>query len=435
MQLFLLLLLFVQLHQVAMVTAMSGCQDGRDKDHRLSKNCKAAGLSDVPAGFDPKTKVLLFPNNLFSSLSWSSFQFFTEIYEIDLTDNKIPEVTPSDSPLLPTLSVLRLGLNHLTSLSDRSFSACPALTELYLNNNTIQSLSDQTFSGLSKLQILDLSSNHIKVLPGSMLHPLPAIEFLYINDNKIKLLPNDWFSKKEDVPYLFFSDNPWNCTCSNLYLINYIKELDFNFYITDGVRLSTVACREEGDATKRADRSKEGEGGDATEREDRAKEGEAGKVGSIEPLLVTLKPTGGGATGEEEERGGREERGVYRKTLYRQIRKEEAIEGWRDVVEECRVSAEDEGRRGGAQDEDISRERTGGVSRKRYRVILREQREEAGGGSEELDWVLGGWEVKRGAEGREDREGPRSSWGEWLEHYLPRLPWGVTTPSEEEVAE
>nr|XP_020514045.1 platelet glycoprotein Ib alpha chain-like [Labrus bergylta] len=668
MQLF-FLLLFVLLDQVAMVTTVSGCQDAKDKDDRPSKNCKAAGLSDVPAGFDPKTKVLLFPNNLFSSLSWSSFQLFTEIYEIDLAGNKIPDLTPSDSPLLPTLSVLRLGLNRLTSLSDHSFSACPDLTELWLNNNTIQSLSDQTFSGLSKLQILDLSSNHIKVLPGSMLHPFSAIEFLYIYDNKIRVMPDGWFSKQGEVPYLFLTDNPWDCTCSNLYLQIYILEFDTNFYIRDGPNirdgsfkvecaspprhagtpvmdleqtylcppeghlrgdvlppsdpvtqtvttfipavssppptpaapvlleeeLSTVSTRvvtlswyqtftsliEWSESVVRSEmtlvgldavttgptrftvtpttespgsvettwqttpaettesfpstvtsttlqekvrvtttfmtpatthstpsraevgavrsaglfccwlfagclllcvvsagcilvtvwrlivwyrrvykpltvtlaRKGESEGlrlltcnrreeevgggggmmslyrsvlyvnreeGEAMEGEDRAEEGEAGKV---EPLLVTLKPTGGGATREEED-----ERGVYRKTLYRQVRKEEAIEGWRDVVEECRVSAEDGGRRGGAQCEGVSRGTIGGVSRK-YSVILREEREEAAGRREELDWVVGGWEVKRGG------EEPRSSWGEWLEHYLPRLPWGVTTPTKEEVAE
>ncbi|XP_022616607.1 leucine-rich repeat neuronal protein 2-like isoform X2 [Seriola dumerili] len=181
---FFLLLLFLLPH-VATVTAVAGCLSGRDKDHRPKENCTAAGFSDIPAGLEPTTKVLLFPRNLFSSLSWSSYQSYTEIYEIDLTGNKVPVVTPSTGPILPTLSVLRLGSNLLTSLSDASFSACPALTELYLESNNIRSLSDHTFSGLSKLEILDLSSNHIKVLPQLMLHPLPAIETLYLEINKV----------------------------------------------------------------------------------------------------------------------------------------------------------------------------------------------------------------------------------------------------------
>lgn len=67
-------------------------------------------------------------------------------------------MTPSTSPILPSLSVLRLGSNRLTSLSDGSFSACPVLTELYLDSNEIVSLSDHTFSGLSKLEVSLLAS-------------------------------------------------------------------------------------------------------------------------------------------------------------------------------------------------------------------------------------------------------------------------------------
>ncbi|XP_049923401.1 platelet glycoprotein Ib alpha chain-like [Epinephelus moara] len=684
MQLF-LTLLFLLSSYVATVTAWAGCTRDRDKDHRTRENCTALGFSDVPAGFEPTTKVMLFTNNLFSSLSWSSFQIFTAIYEIDFSGNKIPQVTSSVTPILPTLSVLRLGSNRLTSLSDGSFTACPALTELYLDNNVVDSLSDHTFSGLSKLEILDLSSNRIKVLPELMLHPLPAIETLYLESNKIMVMPDDWFSKKEEVPYLFLSANPWACSCSLGYLRRYLDDYEFNVYTRDGpiiqsdpesvvcdspqwlkdkpvvtleesdlcspapepnpagdsdkqtipvhtdtvapavpdttplipmtlppvpttvppvpttvppvpttvppvpttippvpipfpiptstaavplnvshtlaphptvrppterpadttptkprfvfstvksttpklqvvpttsltvatitstpswainegaggrigavggagvfcfwlfagclllcvasaayilvtlvwlvnwyrkvykplsmaltrrgrggevVRLSTYSSRGgkellgEGAgggviALYRSVLFANKEGGVATEREDGGKEG----AGGNERLLVTLEPTGGrgGTMGEEEgERGGREEKGMYRKTLYRLLSKEEEIEGWRDVMEECRVSAESRG--GRRQGEAGS---GGEVSRKRYSVILREEREEreeAGGGKEELDWVVGGWEVKRGEEEGE----PRSSWGEWLAHYLPSMPWSVTTPPEGEAAQ
>ncbi|GLD71243.1 platelet glycoprotein Ib alpha chain [Lates japonicus] len=511
MQLFVLLLLFLLSH--AMVTAVPGCLSDRDKDHRPRKNCTAAGFSTVPEGIEPSTKVLLFPRNLFSSLSWHSFLIFTEIYEIDFTGNKVPEVPPSATPILPTLSVLRLGSNHLTSLSDGSFSACPALIELYLEKNSIDSLSDHTFSGLSKLEILDLSSNRIKVLPKLMLHPLPAIETLYLEDNKINVMPDDWFSKKKEVPYLYLSANPWACSCSLGYLRRYLDDYEFNIYVRDGpliksdgesvvcdspqtLKGSPVLSLEESDLcsvpepeesvvwyrrvykplsvalakrgggsdgvrlltySRREEKEVAGEEGvmalyrsvlfihkereEAMEREDGGKEDDEGGEGGKERLLVTLKPTGSEEVKREDggERGGREERGVYRKTLYRLLSKEEEIEGWRDVMEECRVSAEDGGRTGRGKDGGMERERSGGggvVSRKRYSVILREEMGEAGGAREERDWVVGGWEVKRG-EGEEGEGGeqPRSSWGEWLAHYLPSMPWGVTMPPEGEAAE
>lgn len=626
-------------------------------------------------------QVLLFPNNLFSSLSWTSFKIFPEIYEIDLSANKLREVTPTSTstPDLPTLSVLRLGSNQLTSLSDGSFSACPSLTELYLDSNSITSLSDNTFSGLSKLEILDLTSNQIGLLPDLMLHPLPAIETLYLEHNKIKVMPDNWFSKKEEVPYLYLSANPWACSCPLLYLRTYLDDYELNVYVRDGKDIKgdveSVVCDsplsqkgtpvinlEESDlcspspepkgptwvftssfapheeistatavpfahhtiptstpsstpsttssstpstrpstqltlqtpqsfltyyevmtwswyqtftslsewsevktekslfgfhdmTTKRAETlapaprtvtptstklpiipteptttstvrstmlstpprketeftginrrlvggsvgvfcvwlfagclllciasavcvlvtltklvlwyrkvykplsmmvakrsaAREGvmllmhsrmeekrvmalyrsvlfvhkEAGEAMEQE---RESEGREEGGGESQIITLKPTGGGVRGEKEgdnEKG--EQRRVYRKTLYRVLSKEEEIGGWRNVMDECRVSAEDGGRRRGGGDEE---RRGGGASKKRYSVILREEREEASGGREELDWVVGGWEVKRrGGEGGAE---PRSSWGEWLAHYLPSMPWGVTSPPEDE---
>ncbi|KAM7366680.1 hypothetical protein PAMP_016095 [Pampus punctatissimus] len=704
MKLFFFVVLF--LSHVAMVAAVTSCHSDRDKDHRPRQNCTAAGFSDVPAGFEPTTEVLLFPSNLFSSLSWSSFQIFTDIYEIDLTGNKVPEVTPSVSPVLPSLSVLRLGSNSLKSLPDGSFSACPALTELYLDKNAIDSLSDRTFSGLSKLEILDLSSNRIRVLPLRLLHPLPAIETLLLENNKIKVLPDNWFSQKEEVPYLYLSANPWACSCSLSYLRRYLDSYEFNVYVRDGpiieVNAESVVCDspqtlkgkpvltlEESELCSpprsgpigdfhssivtyvtyetttaattpattpsptpapsttttpapsptpapsttttpapsptpaptpapsttttpavattpfitnneyhrvvtqswyqtftrfiewsnhlgsevRGEESRVGSHALATHptaesrdnmkkpttvtsttpklqvvtatttsevtttstttsttlstpswvisevaggrqgsetaaaaagvfcfwlfaggvllcvaaavcvlvtlvrlvvwyrrvykplsaalmrrgrrgdegvrlltysgREDQEVAGRGGgggvmalyrsvlfvsrEEGEAEETegrkVVTLQPTGGGVRGGEEKEGGREERGVYRKTMYRLVSKQEEVEGWRNVIEECRVNAEDGGRRGGGVD-------GGGISRKRYSVILREEKEETGGAREELDWVVGGWEVKRGG-----GEEPRSSWGEWLAHYLPSMPWGVSMPPEGEAAQ
>ncbi|XP_041842123.1 platelet glycoprotein Ib alpha chain [Melanotaenia boesemani] len=672
MQLFLLLTLLMS--HVTMAAAVDGCRSDTDKDGRQRENCTAAGFSDVPADLDLKTKVLVLPNNLFSSLSWTSFQIFPEIYEIDLTANQVSEVTLTATPILPTLSVLWLGSNRLTSLSDGSFSACPSLTELYLNSNAISSLSNDTFSGLSKLEILDLTSNHITVLPDLMLHPLAAIETLYLENNQIKVMPDDWFSQKEEVPYLYLSANPWACSCSLSYLRRYLEDNELNVYVRDGKDIKgdveSVVCDsplehkgtpvislEESDlcspstaysptgdfdllmttitpykeitaaatipsstslpipstsslskpstlqtpfavlhsgsyevvtwswyhtftslskwsevktekssvrfhdlTTKRAETtsfvrltpitpklqvvtteptttssvsssmsstpSREGsepasvhrhvrvssvgaagvfcvwlfagclllcvasavcvlvtlvklvvwykkvykplnmriakrsagreggmllmhsrkedkgvvalyrsvlfvhkEGGDAFKKEEESEGREEGG----ERQVITLKPTGGGGEKEGDDEG-RKERGVYRKTVYRLLSKEEEIEGWRTVVEECEVSAEDGDRRRVGGNKEWSGGGGGGEggSKKRYSVILREEREEAGGGREELDWVVGGWEVKRG--GREADEEPRSSWGEWLAHYLPSMPWGVTMPPDDEAA-
>ncbi|XP_029965998.1 platelet glycoprotein Ib alpha chain [Salarias fasciatus] len=224
-----------------------GCQTKRDKDYRPSMNCTAGGFSSIPLEIEPTIQVLLFRDNRFSSLSWSSFQVFAQLHEVDLTGNQILEVPLSPGALLPTLSVLRLGWNRLTGLPNGSFSACPALTELHLPHNTISALSDGSFSGLSRLETLDLTSNRITVLPPLMLHPLVAIENLFLGNNQIRVMPDDWFSKKEDIPYIILSANPWECSCSLRILHRYLQDNGLNVYVLDGGLISSdpesVVCQ------------------------------------------------------------------------------------------------------------------------------------------------------------------------------------------------
>uniref|UniRef100_A0A3P9K0W9 LRRCT domain-containing protein n=1 Tax=Oryzias latipes TaxID=8090 RepID=A0A3P9K0W9_ORYLA len=658
-----MLLLGLLLPHVAVVTAMAGCRSDRDKDHRLRQNCTAVGFSDLPPGVDPETQVLLFPANRFSTLSWTSFRIFSNIYEIDLTDNKVPEVTRTTTEVLPTLGVLRLGSNRLTALPDGSFTACPALMELYLENNSIASLSDGSFSGLNKLEILDLTSNQISVLPALMMRPLVAIETLYLEVNQIQVVPDDWFSPTEEVLYLYLSANPWLCSCSLGYLRRYMNKYKQNFNVRDGRDIKStpdsVVCHsperhrfqplisiEESDLcpaepvhrgdfllvvtegvppitattppphsappspaettvwptapplqvvtwiwfynftrfhvwshfsesvrtgevlqvtpggtvtppevqtwsrnpttptfttptsttptittptsrsptittpTSRSPTSRSsttrtstvpappfrttaaapigaapgaGRRGGVSVRlasaaaagvfcvwlfagclllctvsvactlltvvkmvmwyrgvytpltaarrgghEERVLlrqigiMGGAGGVGGVRALyrsvlFIHRDAPEGGASCDQMEGGaiggvGGEEAGLYRKTLFRLLSKEEEVQGWREVMEECRMPPQEGGGRVGEPREG------GGASRKRYSVILREEREGCRGGREELDWVVGGWEVNRGR--AEEGEGLRSSWGDWLVNYLPSMPWEVTTPPQ-----
>uniref|UniRef100_A0AAV2KQL1 Uncharacterized protein n=1 Tax=Knipowitschia caucasica TaxID=637954 RepID=A0AAV2KQL1_KNICA len=99
---------------------------------------------------------------------------------------------------------------------------------------------------------------------------------------------------------------------------------------------------------------------------------------------------------------------VHKQEKYRVISKQEEIEA-KDVLAECQAS----------------RKTNQGVSKKRYSVILREEGEKDGGGTENYDWVVGGWEVERGA-------ASNRSWGEWLGQILPSMPWGVSAPKPEE---
>lgn len=85
---------------------------------------------------------------------------------------------------------------------------------------------------------------------------------------------------------------------------------------------------------------------------------------------------------------------VFRKTLYRVISREEEIEGWKEVVENCWGMVErDKGRREG----EVERGKT------RYSLILREERGSVMEGRKgETEWLVGEWEMRgRGQEAAE----------------------------------
>lgn len=79
---------------------------------------------------------------------------------------------------------------------------------------------------------------------------------------------------------------------------------------------------------------------------------------------------------------------VFRKTFYRLISREEEIEGWTEVQENCWQMTEQEKERRG-----------GGVERIKthYSLILREERGSVmEGRKEEAEWLVGEWEMSGG---------------------------------------
>lgn len=80
---------------------------------------------------------------------------------------------------------------------------------------------------------------------------------------------------------------------------------------------------------------------------------------------------------------------VFRKTLYRVISQEEEIEEWREVEESWGLAERGMGERG----------------KKRYSLILREERGSVVDGDGGMEWLVGEWEMGRGGRMKE------GSWG------------------------
>ncbi|XP_066526805.1 platelet glycoprotein Ib alpha chain [Hoplias malabaricus] len=227
----LLPLLLMHLLLPSYLAMPSGCHSDRNTDHRPRVSCVGEGLSAVPDGIDLGTQVLDLSQNQFSSLSWTMYERYTHLHELDLSGNHITIIQPS-GPVLGNLKILRLSRNRLVGLGGQVFRSAPALMEIYLDRNHLRTLHDATFSMLPHLEVLDLSRNQIPALPRRLLETISsnALKTFDLEHNRVQHMPDDFFSSKPGLPYVYLSQNPWLCNCPVSYLQSYLEDQGENVY-------------------------------------------------------------------------------------------------------------------------------------------------------------------------------------------------------------
>ncbi|KAJ8281900.1 hypothetical protein COCON_G00044190 [Conger conger] len=218
------------------LTLTSCCHSDMNQDHRSRVNCSGMALSDVPSAIDPATAVIVLTDNEFVSLSWTSYQRFHQLHELDLSRNKVSSLQDMPDLILPSLKVLHLTGNQLQELRASAFIAVSKVMEIYLRANQIHTLNNETFKGLKMLEVLDLSQNLIQVLPLPLLKVIntKVLKNFDVEDNRLKVMPDQFFSELPDIPYVYLSKNPWVCNCKVQYLSGWLEDQGHNVYVHTG---------------------------------------------------------------------------------------------------------------------------------------------------------------------------------------------------------
>ncbi|XP_071086978.1 leucine-rich repeat-containing protein 24-like [Haliotis cracherodii] len=173
-------------------------------------NCSGSDLAYVPWDIHSNIKVLDLSNNKLTQLSSGVFNKYTSLERLYLRNNQISKLdnetfsklirlknldlssnhfarVPVEALNLPELSLLSLQGNRLTRIENRAFAGLQVLKILHLNGNHINSIQTDAFEGLQYLQILELQNNALQDLPEGVLRHCSS------NLLTLRLYYNPWF--------------------------------------------------------------------------------------------------------------------------------------------------------------------------------------------------------------------------------------------------
>ncbi|KAK2859706.1 hypothetical protein Q5P01_004326 [Channa striata] len=159
-----------------------------------------------------------------------TFKMCINVTELDLSENKIRNISDDAFKPLKHLRILTLGQNQLSSvpaairnlpkleelslhsnnirgLACDDFANLTMLRKLSLYQNSISALNGCLFKDLTRLQVLKLQTNHISSLNNAFRDHLPNLRQLYLNTNKLTALKRGEFQGLQSLWNLSLHDN------------------------------------------------------------------------------------------------------------------------------------------------------------------------------------------------------------------------------------
>ncbi|OWF49263.1 G-protein coupled receptor GRL101 [Mizuhopecten yessoensis] len=134
---------------------------------------------------------------------------------------------------IPTLRYLDLSSNRIEELSDQTFQSVTTLKTLILSNNPLSRINENVFHGLKSLNNLQITHTSLKHLQNevsslSILTGMPTLEYLDLSFNLIENIPKRVFAELFSLKYLNLSHNPLtSIDISAFYGLHVLRDLRF----------------------------------------------------------------------------------------------------------------------------------------------------------------------------------------------------------------
>lgn len=173
-----------------------------------------------------KLELLDLSGNCLSSVPAANLRNSTLMY-LDLSANRISDLSPMSFVNLPNLKELRLSSNRLSVFSPMAFMGVPSLSHLLLNQNLISSINGlqmfkelevinlnnnamalvPSFKDLTKLKRVLLDYNKIRSISTMTFASNPNLQMISMQDNQISLIAKNSFEGLDQLVILFLGNN------------------------------------------------------------------------------------------------------------------------------------------------------------------------------------------------------------------------------------
>lgn len=207
------------------------------------------------ATFEPmqSLKYLDLSNNRLQEVTAQTFSELLELEELHLTSNLIALIQPKALNNLKKLRILELSNNKILILHELVFQEGLPLRKINLMNCSIKEITPGTFRGLNNLNELILEGNSLKVsdvknldIPGlrvlklsgnnltgingdsSLLDGLPSLQHLWMDFCNISDLPEGVFKKNKNLAKVDLSENRLTTLRDNFSNLTFLRELKLN---------------------------------------------------------------------------------------------------------------------------------------------------------------------------------------------------------------
>lgn len=193
----------------------------------LSSQLLIEWMQNVPTPFD-QLKHLDLSNNKLTNLTWQMFDQMPELRILNLSHNSISNEHIQYKLFyhrFNQLRVLDLSNNEIKSIvheklydvsvSDSSsktnglFVYMPDLHELNLNHNQISDLPRSAFvaNALPKLHILNLANNQLSIIPFQIFQSLHTLQYLDLSSNRLVTILDNFFIENKALTALNLRNN------------------------------------------------------------------------------------------------------------------------------------------------------------------------------------------------------------------------------------